>query len=87
MHTIELELQDELYQRLRGIDIESEIKKFLSALAADGYPAITEEEARRRVSKAVEDYKNGTDHTVDSEDYAEMRSEWLKDLEIKYADR
>ena len=33
MHTIELELQGDLYQKLRSIDIESEIKKFLSALA------------------------------------------------------
>ena len=30
----------------------------------DGYPAITIEEAKRRVSKAVEEYRNGTMKTV-----------------------
>ena len=63
MQTIKLQLDDNVYEEIvqSGIDIKAKFKEFLMDFVDDGYPAITTEEAKRRVSEAVEDYhKNGT---------------------------
>ncbi len=66
MHTIKLQLDDNLYEEITqsGIDIKEKFKEFLMDFVDDGYPAITTEEAKKRVSKAVEEYRNGTMKTV-----------------------
>ncbi len=63
MQTIKLQLDDNVYEEIvqSGIDIKAKFKEFLMDFVDDGYPAITAEEAKKRVSEAVEDYrKNGT---------------------------
>jgi len=59
MQTIEIKIEDSMYQSIveSGIDIQSKIKEFIYELIDDGYPTITTEEAKKRVSNAVEDYK------------------------------
>ena len=66
MHTIKLQLDDSLYEEIaqNGIDIKEKFKEFLMDFVDDGFPAITTEEAKKRVSKAVEEYRNGTMETV-----------------------
>ena len=64
MHTINLqvEVEDTLYEDIKkqGIDLQAQFKEFLLDLRDDGYPAISTEEAKKRVGEAVEDYhKNG----------------------------
>ncbi len=63
MHTIKLQLDDNLYEDITqsGIDIKEKFKEFLVDFVDDGYPSISTKEAKKRVSEAVEDYqKNGT---------------------------
>jgi hypothetical protein len=62
MHTIKLQLDDNLYEDITqsGIDIKEKFKEFLMDFIDDGYPSISTKEAKKRVSEAVEDYqKNG----------------------------
>ena len=62
MHTIQLQIQDDLYDSItsKGIDINNKINDFLQNLADDGYPAINTSEAKQRVSSAVDKYRSGT---------------------------
>jgi len=68
MQTIRLniEVENDIYDKLKetGININSKIKEFIHSLVDDGYPAISYEEAQQRVSKAIEEYKNGSMQTV-----------------------
>lgn len=61
MHTLQLQLNDDLYENLtsRNIDIVTKIKEYLLILANDSYPSITFEEAQQRAKDAVERYRNG----------------------------
>ncbi|MBD3842754.1 MAG: hypothetical protein IE909_12895 [Campylobacterales bacterium] len=58
MQTIKLQLEDSLYENIckSGIDIQAKFKEFLSDLVDDGYPYISTQEAKKRVSEAVEEY-------------------------------
>jgi len=60
MHTIKLQLDDNLYEEITqsGIDIKEKFKEFLVDFVDDGYPSITREEAEKRVSDAVDRYRN-----------------------------
>ena len=66
MQTIKLQLDDNVYEEIvqSGIDIKARFKEFLMDFVDDDYPAITTEEAKERVSEAVEEYRNGTMKTV-----------------------
>ena len=66
MRTIELQIQDDIYNSLieKGINLNNMIKEFLYSLVDDGYPTISYNEARHRVSQAIESYKNGSMETV-----------------------
>lgn len=66
MHTIKLQLDDNLYEEISqsGIDIKEKFKEFLMDFVDDEYPAISTEAAKRRVGEAVESYRNGTMKTV-----------------------
>ena len=70
MQTLQLQIQDDLYSIIKesGIDINSKIKDFLYTLVDDGYQSITTNEAKQRVSDAINDYKNGTMKTVSHDD-------------------
>ena len=62
MHTIKLQIEDNIYQNIvqNGIDIQAKFKEFIIDLSQDSYPPISLEEAQKRVVKAVESYQNGT---------------------------
>ena len=77
MQTIKLQLEDNIYQEFvqNGIDIQAKFEEFLVDFADDGFPAITTEEAKKRVSTAVEEYRNGTMTTVSHDDvWAEINT-------------
>ena len=61
MQTIHLQVEDDIYDELKskGIDINHKLQDFLYDLIDDGYPAISEDEAKQRVSDAVDRYRNG----------------------------
>ena len=61
MHTIQLQLSDDLYNSIKdmGIDINEKVQDFLYNLVDDNYPAISFDEAKQRVSDAVDRYHNG----------------------------
>lgn len=80
MQTIKLQLDDNMYQNIvqNGIDIQAKFKEFLFDLIDDGFPAITTEEAKKRVGGAVQEYRGGTMQTISHDDvWAEI------DLHIK----
>jgi hypothetical protein len=62
MHTLHLQLNDDLYEHLssKNIDIQTKIKEYLVSLVDDGYKSISTEEAKRKVTSAVERYRDGT---------------------------
>jgi hypothetical protein len=62
MQTIQLQIEDDIYDELKskGIDINHKLQDFLYDLLDDGYPAISEDEAKQRVSNAVDRYRNST---------------------------
>ena len=51
MQTIQLQIEDDIYDELKskGIDINHKLQHFLYDLLDDGYPAISEDEAKQRV--------------------------------------
>ncbi len=87
MRTIELQIQDDIYDELKnkGIDISHKLQEFLFTLADDGYPAISTDEAKRRVSEAVERYRNGSGTYINSGDYLGHKSEMVDSIKSKYA--
>jgi len=62
MHTIQLQIQDDIYDELKskGIDINNKLQEFVSSLADDGYPYISTNEANQRVACSVDRYHNST---------------------------
>jgi len=70
MQTIHLQIQDNLYNQLinSGVNIQEKLNEVLYEMIDDGYPSISTQEAKKRVSDAVEEYKNGTMQTVSSDD-------------------
>ncbi len=88
MQTIQLQIQDGVYDQLMksGIDIQAKINEFLLDMVDDGYPSISTDEAKKRVSDAVERYKNGTGEYLNSQDYQVHISSTIANLKTKYAD-
>jgi len=77
MHTIQLELNDDLYENIveKDINIQDKFKEFLSTLTDDGYPSISFNEAQKRVKNAVDDYKNSSD------EYLPLNDDYWNNLE------
>ncbi len=84
MAIINLELEDSFYEDIKkqGIDLQAQFQEFLADLKDDGYPAISTEEAKKRVKKAVEEYKSGKMETVS---HKEMWENIDSDIEKKIA--
>lgn len=82
MHTIKLNIPDNLYPKLvdSKIDIQSQFEEFLYDLFDDGYPAISTDEAKKRVSEAVFKYKNGELKTLPYEQGTDKIDNWLKTI-------
>ena len=81
MHSLVLHVDDSFYSQLLSflnqnkpqVDILEDIKD-------DGYPSISKEEAKTRVSAAVEEYKSGKMKTVPYTQGMDKIDEWLNTL-------
>ena len=60
MKTLQIEIQDDLYNTIKdsSIDINNKVKEFLYNLVDDGYSTISTSQARSRVAQSIENYKN-----------------------------
>ncbi len=77
MQTVQIQINDDVYEHLssKNIDIQAKIKEYLLALVnSDGYPSISTEEAKKRVSDAIDRYESGNGH------YTSLDSNYEKDL-------
>jgi polyhydroxyalkanoate synthesis regulator phasin len=83
MQTLKIELEDGVYQNIvhSGIDIQEKVKEFLFDLVDDGYPAITTQEAKKRVSDAVKRYEKNP------ESFTELTSKDWDDIETRLIKR
>ncbi len=66
-----------------GSDTEgllSDFVKFVKLSLNDGYPAITKDEAKKRVDKAVNEIKNNEAKLLTQEEYDNEMNEFLKTL-------
>ena len=83
MQTIHLEVEDDIYDELKskGIDINLKLQDFLYDLIDDGYPAISEDEAKQRVSDAVDRYRNGKGvYTAYDKKFTNEMEEYIQSL-------
>ena len=87
MQTIQLQVEDKIYEEIKskGIDINHKLQDFLYDLVDDGYPAISEDEAKQRVSDAVDRYRNGTGIYIHVDEYVEHKSNMISSIKSKYA--
>ena len=86
MHTINLQIQDDIYESIveRGLDINTKLKEYIYSLVDGNHLTISGKEANRRVSEAVERYEKGTGEYVDQEQY-DIYADKLRDkLITKY---
>jgi hypothetical protein len=83
MHTIKLQLDDNLYEDITqsGIDIKEKFKEFLLDFVDDGYPAITTEEAKQRVADAIDKYRN------EPQSFTELDDDFWDDTEKRLLQR
>ena len=84
MQTVQIQINDDVYEHLssRNIDIQAKIKEYLLALVdGNDYCSISTEAARKRVSEAVDRYENGDGHysSLDS-NYAKGLSNFIENL-------
>jgi len=83
MHTIKLQLDDNLYENItqNGIDIKEKFKEFLMDFVDDGYPTITTEEAKKRVTDTINKYRN------EPQSFTELNDEFWNDTEKRLLQR
>lgn len=86
MHTIHLQVQDTIYDKIvnSGIDIQGRFDEFIADLIDDGYPSITKSEAARRVADSMERYQSQSGEYLGSEEYSVRISETIATLRAKY---
>ena len=82
MQTIKIEIEDNIYKKIvdSGINIQENIKDMLYDLVDDGYPAISFEEAKKRVKDAVEEYRSGKGEYLSPQEYEKEMSNFLETL-------
>ena len=87
MQTIQLQLQDELYEDIlsKGIDINHKIQDFLYSLVDDEYKTIATDEAKQRVSDAVDRYNNDTGTYINQTQYTQYKDNTVARLTSNYA--
>ena len=87
MHTIQLKIQDDVYDELlsKGIDINYKLQDFLNSLADDGYPSISADEAKQRVADAVNRYRDGNGTYINNDEYIEHKTNMIDSIKSKYA--
>jgi hypothetical protein len=83
MHTLHLQLNDDLYKHLssQNIDIPAKIKEYLFSLVNDSYPSISTEEAKQKVTDAVSRYKNKRgSYTTLTSDHVQEMSKYIENI-------
>ncbi len=82
MQTIKIEIEDHIYKKVvdSGVNLQERFKEMIYDFLDDGYPAITTEEAKRRVAKAVKDVRNGSATLLTQEEYDKDMDSFLKSL-------
>lgn len=83
MHTIQLQIQDDIYDELisKGIDINHKLQEFVFSLVDDGYPSISTDEAKKRVADAVNRYRDGTgNYTSYNQNFVDEMERYIKSL-------
>ncbi len=82
MHTINIQLNDDLYETLssNNIDIQSKIKEYLSTLVDDGYPSISNSEAKKRVTDAINRYSTAQGNYNSLNNLSESMNKYIKSL-------
>jgi len=82
MQTIKIELEDHIYKIVidSGVNLQEKFKEMIYDFLDDGYPAITTEEARKRVAKAVKDVRDGSAILLTQEEYDKDMDKFLKSL-------
>lgn len=84
MHTVQIQLNDDLYEHLSSanIDIQAKIKEYLLGLVNySSYPAISTEEAKIRVSEAINRYESSSgSYTPFDENYTKEMNEYIGKL-------
>lgn len=83
MHTLHLQLNDDLYEHLssKNIDIQTKIKEYLLSLVDDGYKGLSTEEAKQKVSDAVGRYRDGTgSYTTLSTSHVEEMNNFIESI-------
>ena len=89
MYTLKLHLDDDIYETLKAksIDIPTKINEYLANLADDGYPAISREEAKKKVTDAVSRYKRNTGVYATLNEYNTHKDSIISNLKSKYANK
>lgn len=87
MQTIQLQIEDDIYEAIKqqGIDLKAKVYELIDTLVDDGYPSITTQEAKRRVSEAVERYRSGEGKDFDKNEYKHHKNNTIENLKAKYA--
>lgn len=87
MQTIQLQIQDDIYEELKskGIDIHNKLQDLLYDLVDDGYPSISADEAKQRVANAVDRYRDSTGTYLDASSYSKHKSSMVDSIKSKYA--
>ncbi len=82
MHTINIQLNDDLYETLssNNIDIQSKIKEYLSTLVDDGYPSISNSEAKKRITDAINRYSTAQGNYNSLNNLSESMNKYIKSL-------
>ncbi|MEA2028979.1 MAG: hypothetical protein U9N49_08385 [Campylobacterota bacterium] len=88
MQTIQLQIDDDIYESLtqQGIDLKAKVYELIDGLVDDGYPSISTQEAKKRVADAVERYRSGEGDYYDENEYQHHKSNTIEKLKAKYAD-
>jgi hypothetical protein len=81
MHSLVLKVDNSFYaQLLSFLNHNKRQVNILEDIEDDGYPSISKDEARARVSAAVEEYKSGKMKTVPYSQGMDEIDNWLNNL-------
>lgn len=82
MHTIQLQLQDDVYEDMKkhNINIQEKFKEFLFNVMDDGYPSISTAEAKKRIATASDEYYKGTGTYLNEDEYEKEMREFEKSI-------
>jgi len=85
MKTLQIENQEmeEFISKRYGSDMQSlwqDFATFVKVSLTDAYPAISKEEARKRVARAIEEVEQGKAEMLTQKEYEADMNEFMKNL-------